>query len=273
MVFAERLECYDCKKEFGPGAVLFECTKCKGPLHFHYDVKKIKKLIASNDFRKAEVHHWKYWMFYPITDLSSIVTMHEGGTPLIKSSKRKGYYFKFEGVNPTGSFKDRGSSIEVTKARQLGVKELVCASTGNMGASVAAYSARAGVKATIYAPSFAPLEKLAQIKAHGANVVSVKGSYDEAFQEVRRLWLEEKAYLAGDYVYRAEGSKSVGMEIVDQLSWSAPEYVVCPIGMGNLVSGVFKGLNEFKKAGLLERLPKIIGVQAEGCAPIAGAAA
>src|SRR3989338_8519818 len=209
MVFAERLECYDCKKEFGPGAVLFECTKCKGPLHFHYDVKKIKKLIASNDFRKAEVHHWKYWMFYPITDLSSIVTMHEGGTPLIKSSKRKGYYFKFEGVNPTGSFKDRGSSIEVTKARQLGVKEVVCASTGNMGASVAAYSARAGIKATIFLPRFVAKNKIMQIQAHVAGIKRISGDYTTALNATKKL-RKKCVYLTGDYPFRGEGEKSIG---------------------------------------------------------------
>ncbi|MBW2999416.1 pyridoxal-phosphate dependent enzyme, partial [Candidatus Woesearchaeota archaeon] len=114
-----------------------------------YDYDKIRRLIISHLFKREPISHWKYWAFYPIADLKSIVTLGEGNTPLIPAKNNKNYLFKYEGVNPTCSFKDRGSTVEITKAKELGVKEVACASTGNMGASVATYCARAGIKSTI----------------------------------------------------------------------------------------------------------------------------
>lgn len=194
MTFALAQECFDCKARFPLNDKVFKCHCGSYSIQVTYDLGKIKKILSRprvflNGFG---IHHWKYWMFYPIRNMHQVVSLGEGGTPLLKSRQKKGYYYKFEGMNPTGSFKDRGTTIELTHAKDLGVKETACASTGNMGASVAAYSARAGLKCTIVVPDFAPEAKMAQIKSHGAKLLRVKGSYEKAFERVNSLWEEKR---------------------------------------------------------------------------------
>lgn len=264
-MIAKKIVCFACGREFSPGTIIFQCDKCSGPLDIVYDYQLIKKQLIPEGFFEAAVHHWKYLPFYPVQDYTKIVTFHEGGTPLIKSGK---FWFKYEGVNPTGSFKDRGSTVEITKAREFGVNSVVCASTGNMGASVAAYSARAGMNCTIYVPTIATKEKILQIRAHGAKVVNVKGDYDEALGLTKELRKDRGVYLTGDYPYRGEGEKSVGFEIIDQLNWEIPEYIVCPVGNATLIYSVFKAVSEFKQVGLIKKLPKIVAVQAKKCNPL-----
>ncbi|MBW3003697.1 threonine synthase [Candidatus Woesearchaeota archaeon] len=263
-MIVKKIVCFSCKREFSPNTIIFECDKCHGPLDIVYDYKLIKKQLIPEGFFEGAIHHWKYLPFYPIKDFHKIVSFHEGGTPLIKS----GYWFKYEGVNPTGSFKDRGSTVEITKAREFRVKSVVCASTGNMGASVAAYAARAGMGCSIYVPTIAAKEKILQIKAHGAKVVNVKGDYDKALGMTKELRKDRGVYLTGDYPYRGEGEKSVGYEIIDQLNWEVPDYIVCPVGNATLIYSVFKAVSEFKAVGLIKRIPKIVAVQAKKCNPI-----
>ncbi|MBW3015113.1 threonine synthase [Candidatus Woesearchaeota archaeon] len=248
--------------------VIFECEKCHGPLDLVYDYREIKEQIITDVFLREEIKHWKYWPFYPIQQHDKIVSFKEGGTPLIKSKSEKGYMFKYEGVNPTGSFKDRGSTIEITKVNELNIKKVICASTGNMGASVAAYSARAGIKADIYVPTIATKEKVLQMKAYGANVIRVNGNYEDALNRTKKARIKEHVYLTGDYPYRGEGEKSVGFEIIDQLHWDCPDYIVTPIGNATLIYAIFKALNELKEVKIIKKLPRIVGVQAVGCNPI-----
>ena len=265
------IECFACKKSFPAESILFECPSCKGPLDIIYDYEEIKKHILKDEFRHANITHWKYWPFYPIDDLSKIITLKEGGTPLIES-RCKGYYFKNEGLNPTGSFKDRGTTIEISHVMEIGAEDIACATTGNMGASIAAYAARAGcINATFYIPTFASKIKYVQIGAYGGKIVPVKGTYEDALNLTRKLRQEKGVYLTGDYPYRGEGEKSIGFEIIDQLNWKAPDYVVVPIGNGTMIYGVYKAFKELRKVGLLSKLPKIVGVQAKGCSPIAEA--
>jgi threonine synthase len=192
----------------------------------------------------------------------------EGGTPLLKSRnigrelRFKELYFKCESENPTGSFKDRGTTVEISKALEFGAKEIICASTGNMGASVAAYAAAASIKAHIILPSDAPNVKVAQIKSHGAHIGRVRGDYNMAEKEAFKLFNKKGWYLMGDYPYRGEGEKSVGFEIADEIN---ADYIISPIGNGTLIHGIWKGLKEFKKTKLVRKLPKLIGVQASGC--------
>jgi threonine synthase len=262
------IECYRCKKRFPSDTIIFQCDKCGCSLDLIYDYNKIKEHILHESFKKGEIRHWKYWPFYPIEHLDKVITMNEGGTPLLESNKQKGLFFKYEGVNPTCSFKDRGTTVEISRVRELGIKEVACASTGNMGASVAAYSARAGIKATIYVPTFASLSKLKQIVSYGAGLVRVKGTYEDTLNKTKELREKTGVYLTGDYPYRGEGEKSVGFEIIDQMDWKVPDYIVCPMGNGTLIYGIYKGLVEFKKTGLIKKIPRIIGVQAKGCNPI-----
>ncbi|MEW6295258.1 MAG: threonine synthase [Candidatus Diapherotrites archaeon] len=265
---AKNFVCFKCGREYSMEPVLFECPSCNYSLDIEYNYSELRKLVKRYEFLNDQIRHWKYWMFYPIKDLSKIVSLQEGGTPLIHSNKIRDYHFKFEGSNPTGSFKDRGSTVEVSKALELGVKEIACASTGNMGASIAAYSAKAGINATIFVPGFATKEKFAQISAHGARIVRVKGSYDDAVKKTKQLKKKRNVYLMGDYPFRGEGEKSIAFEVIEQLNYEVPDFIVSPIGNGTLIYSVFKGLNEFRKAGLIKKIPRIVGVQVNKCSPV-----
>lgn len=267
-MFAEKIVCFKCGQEYPAEKVIFECEACGYSLEIKYDYSRIKKLINKEFFYRLEPKHWKYFAFYPIKDLAHAVSMQEGGTPLLASQKHEDYYFKCEGVNPTGVFKDRGSSIEISKAKELKVKKILCASTGNMGASLAAYAARAGMAAEIYLPDFAAGPKIKQIQGCGAKVKIIKGSYDDALQATLKQRRKTGVYLTGDYSYRLEGQKSVGFEVIDQLAWEVPENIVCPIGNGTLIYAVYKACAELKETGFIKKVPRIIGIQAKGCSPV-----
>ena len=262
--------CVKCGKKYPPKPVVFICqdSECRGSFDIEYDYAEIKKLIIKDEFRKAPVSHWKYWPFYPISDLSKVITLNEGNTPLLQSKNNRDFLFKCEAFNPTGSFKDRGSTIEISKAMEFGVKTVICASSGNMGASLAAYAARGNILAKIYVPKIAPELKVKQIKAHGAEVITVDGDYTMALNKTLKLRREKHIYLTGDYPFRGEGEKSVGFEIIDNLEWQIPENVVCPVGNGTLLYGVAKAFKELKLTGFIKKIPKVIGVQAEKCNPL-----
>lgn len=265
----DAIKCFNCGKKYSPLRKIFECEECGYSLDLVYDYHGIRKeLSEEEEFFSLPVSHWKYKAFYPVEDDSKIVTLGEGSTPLIKSRENRHFHYKFEGVNPTGSFKDRGSTMEITKAREFREKHVLCASTGNMGASVAAYAARAGIKADIFVPAFAPRVKVRQMEAFGAGVKIVKGSYEKAVEKTRALREKKGCYLTGDYPYRTEGQKSVAFEIIEQLRFECPEYIVCPIGTGTLIYSTYKALRDFLKVGLIDETPKLIGVQAEKCNPV-----
>jgi len=270
-MFAKGIRCVSCKKEFSPHLVIYECEECGSPVDIEYDYDGIKKKLIKDLFFKEQPSHWKYNLLYPIEDLGNRVTLQEGGTPLLPSKKQKGFLFKIEGMNPTGSFKDRGSTIEISKAVELGVSEVACATTGNMGASVASYCARAGLRCTIYLPFFSPKSKITQIQQMGAETHLVHGTYEDALAKTKELRKKKHIYLTGDYAYRGEGEKSVGFEIIDQLNWTSPDYIVLPVGNATLFSATYKACYELKILGLLQTIPKLVAVQAFGCKPLVDA--
>ena len=256
-MFEKSLSCPVCERTY-PLEVRFRCS-CGGNLEILYDYQKLKKV----DFKDRPFNHARYMEFYPVREL---VSMEEGGTPLLESRSLgkklgKDLHFKNETVNPTASFKDRGSSVEVAKAREVG-KRVIVASTGNMGASVAAYSARAGLRCTVVVPQHIAKTKVWQIMAYGARVVRVHGDYTAAAHAAES---EKGSFLLGDYLYRREGTKSVGFEIAEQIR---PEYVFCPVGNGNLIAAVWKAFKEFRRIGYIKKVPRLIGVQASGCSPV-----
>jgi threonine synthase len=265
----EYLQCVSCSRRYPRDEMRYRCD-CGGSIEIIYDYEELIGRINWADLRKRSFCHWRYREFYPDMKKKNIITLGEGGTPIVRSGslvKKAGVqelFFKMESLNPTGSFKDRGSTIEISQAKEYGAKDLVCASTGNMGASVAAYSARGGIGCTIYVPHITPKIKLLQMEAHGAAIRRVRGDYTEAANVARREFEEHGIYLAGDYPYRSEGEKSVGFEIADKLG-DDYDYIACPIGNGTLLHGIWKGLKEMKKVGLIGRLPKILGVQADEC--------
>jgi len=212
-------------------------------------------------------------MFYPTQDLDKRITLGEGGTQLLQSNKFgfEDLWLKTETTNPTGSFKDRGSTIEITRAKELNVASLCCASTGNMGASVAAYAAKADMKCKVFLPTNVSKGKIQQIKIYGADIVTIKGNYTHALKSCEEYSKKTSTYLVGDYPYRGEGEKSVGFEIADQLNWSAPDYIIAPMGNGTLIYAIWDAFFDMKKVGLIDYLPKMVGIQADGCSPIVDA--
>lgn len=263
------IKCISCGMEYEDNEIIYTCKKCGSILEVICDVD-----ISKEIFKCRRSTMWKYKEFMPV-DESSIVTLEEGGTPFCKCDKlgeKLGVdlYVKVEGSNPTGSFKDRGMSVGITKAMELGVNAVGCASTGNTSASLAAYAARAGLKCIVLLPSGkVALGKLAQAMFHGADVISVKGNFDEALEAVTALALEGKLYLLNSVnPYRLEGQKTIGYEIIDDLGWQSPERIILPVGNAGNISAIWKGIKEFNRAGFMEDLPMMTGIQAEGAAPI-----
>lgn len=265
-MLVKRQVCFSCRARYRPKARVFFCEKCGGSLLLVYS-RGQRRAVRSQTFARSRPHHWKYWMFYPVR-AERAVTLEEGGTPLLRSKAHANVWFKYEGENPTGSFKDRGSTVEITHAKELGAHRVVCASTGNMGASVAAYASRANIRAEIWVPRGTAGVKIQQIKAYGADVVEHGRTYNETLEKTFRLAREYHTYLTGDYAYRLEGQKSVALEIADQLSWRVPDYVVVPVGMGTLAFATYKAFAELRALGLTRRIPRLVAVQAAGCAPV-----
>ena len=173
-------------------------------------------------------------------------------------------YLKVEGKNPTGSFKDRGTAVEVSVAREKGAKAIILASTGNMAASCACYAAAADLPCFILVPEGVPPGKLSQVLAFGGHIVQVKGTYNDAADLAYKIAVEMGFYLAGDYAFRLEGAKTAAFEAIDQMLFQVPDYLVVPIGCGTNIGGYYKGFMDYYRLGLIDRLPRIIGVQATG---------
>lgn len=272
-----KLKCVECKKEYDEKETSTFCPKCNGALDVIYDYERIKRRMNTFSLKHTDISAMKYLDFYPILDLEKIVTLKEGGTPLYhakklgKDFKLPKLYIKNEGANPTGVFKDRGTLVEVTKALELGAKAICLASSGNMAASVAAYSTVAGIPCYVMVPENTPIGKLSQTISYGARVLLIRGEYSECARLAAQVAEENGFYLAGDYVFRREGQKSQGYEICEQLFWRAPDYVICPIGCGTNLSAIWKGFKEFYKLGFINKLPKLIGVQPEGCKTVVDA--
>ncbi|CAK7037758.1 MAG: Threonine synthase [Peptostreptococcus russellii] len=216
----------------------------------------------------------KYKKYLPINENTPQVSLYEGNTPLIKSenlSKELGIdlYFKFEGLNPTGSFKDRGMFMAVAKAIESGSKTIMCASTGNTSASAAAYGARYGLKTIVLIPDgYVAMGKLAQALQYGAQVVAIEGNFDDALNLVKEITSTHPITLVNSLnPYRIEGQKTGAFEIVDDLG-EAPDYLAIPVGNAGNITAYWKGFKEYKEDGKIDKLPKMKGYQAKGSSPI-----
>ncbi len=253
------------------------CNFCNEALTVEWDFVKLKKRVKKEFRKNSPISSKKYLAFYPLQKNSEIISLNEGNTPLAllartsEELKQPKLFVKNEGINPTGVFKDRGSLVELSKAKELNAKAVVCASTGNMAASVSAYAAVAGLPCYVLIPENTPLGKLAQAMSYGARVLSIRGTYTDCCELAEKMAEKYKFYLAGDYVFRSEGQKTIAFEIVEQLGWKIPDVVVVPVGCGTNLAAIWKGFLEFKKLGFIKKLPKIIGVQPEGCSTVVAA--
>lgn len=267
------IRCVVCGEEYDDDEVIYTCSKCGSVL-------ELASLDIDIDKRIFECRNdtlWKYKELIPVNS-DHIVTLGEGGTPFCKCDKigdelGVDLYVKVEGSNPTGSFKDRGMTVGVTKAVELGVDTVGCASTGNTSASLSAYAARAGLRCIVFLPSGkVALGKLAQAMFHGAEVISIDGNFDEALEAMTALALDKYLYLLNSInPYRLEGQKTIGYEILQALGWQSPDRIILPVGNAGNISAIWKGVSEFYNLGFVDSKPMMTGIQAEGACPITNA--
>jgi len=251
-------------------------VRCGGLLDVEYEESDLARVPWLKSFDERPLGVWRYRELLPVGEGSRIVTMNEGGTRLIRCSSLerelgvREIYVKDEGGNPTGSFKDRGMTVGVTKALEVGARATICASTGNTSSSLAAYSARAGLECVVLIPAGKiALGKLSQAIIHGAKVLAVDGGFDDCLRLVRELSRLKQFYLLNSInPFRLEGQKTAAFEIYEQLGGEAPDKLLIPIGNAGNIVAYWKGFRELKSLGLIDELPSFVGVQAAGASPI-----
>jgi len=271
-----RIVCWECGRTVDD-QYADTCPTCGGLLMIKVDLEPLKEMRPS-DLHGTPIGVWRYAPFMPV-EMSSVVSIQEGGTPLYpcrslgKEIGIDNIWVKYEGANPTGSFKDRGMTVGVSHAAEIGAKIVGCASTGNTSASLAAYAAKAGMRCVVFLPSGkVAAGKLAQAIFFGAKVISVDGNFDDALTVARRLSEERELYLLNSInPYRPEGQKTVLFEIMDQLSYDVPDRIILPVGNAGNISAVHKAVTELKEIGWIDKVPMLTGIQAEGAMPIAKA--
>jgi threonine synthase len=243
-----------------------------------YDYASIKSRLGSGGF-SGTFDHWRYRDIMPVSPDLPLPHLHVGWTPVYDASRLakaigvRTAYVKDEGRNPTNSFKDRASSVGVLKAQEFGFNTIACASTGNAASSLAGLSAAVGIKSYIFVPERAPEPKVTQLLIFGATVLKVKGTYEQAFDLCREACAEFGWYNrnSGTNPFLVEGKKTAGLEIAEQLRNDLPDWVAVSVGDGCTIGGIGKGLQEMKTLGLINRVPRLLGVQAEGARPIVDA--
>ncbi|MEJ2314060.1 MAG: threonine synthase [Nitrospirota bacterium] len=279
MGYVEGLKCRECGREY-PVEPIYVCEFCFGPLEAVYDYKKIKRVLNRKTIQKRELNLWRYKELLPI-DGEPQVGLTSGFTPLVRADNLAKYlgvktlYVKDDTVmHPTLSFKDRVVAVALTKAREFGFDTVACASTGNLAQSVSAHGAKAGFKRFIFIPASLEESKIVASVVYEPNLIAVDGSYDD----VNRLCSEIANKYKWAFVninirpFYAEGSKTQGFEIVEQLGWEAPDNVVVPCASGSLLTKVWKSFKEFKEIGVIGELrTKLFAAQATGCSPISAA--
>lgn len=218
----------------------------------------------------------KYRQYLPVSDSTPVVTLHEGNTPLIPApaiaqriGKSVQVFIKYDGLNPTGSFKDRGMTMAISKAKEAGAKAVICASTGNTSAAAAAYARRGGLRAYVVIPDgYVAMGKLAQALLYGAEILAIKGNFDQALTSVRSVADKYPITLVNSVnPYRIEGQKTGAFELVDALG-DAPDWLCIPVGNAGNITAYWKGFNEYLRAGISSQLPQMMGFQAAGAAPL-----
>lgn len=268
--------CVKCGKEYEAVPNLENCS-CGGILDVIYDYEYIKtKLTKQTLSKRTDYSMWRYREVLPVKEDTENTPLRVGWSPLYDAQRLadmlviKKLYIKDDGLNPTSSLKDRASAMAVAKAIEAGAKVIGCSSTGNAASSLAGNAAAAGLKTYIFVPSRAPKGKIAQLITFGANVISVDVSYEDTFrisaEAIKKWgWYNRNAAINP---YLSEGKKTVSLEIGEQLNWKCPDYVAVSVGDGCTIAGVWKGFKDLYELNLIDKLPRLISVQASGCCPI-----
>ncbi|MEH7095594.1 threonine synthase [Neobacillus vireti] len=275
--YVSHLECPKCHEIYSVDEVNQLC-RCGAPLLVKYDLSGAKSVFKKEDLNARKNSLWRYHELLPIKSEENIVSLDEGMTPLTQLKKLgekyalTNLYIKDEGIIPTGSFKTRGASVGISKAKELGVEQLAMPTNGNAGAAWALYAAKAGIKATIVMPQDAPNITRKEVAVSGANLYLVNGLISDAGKIVAKLIAEQGIYDASTLKepYRIEGKKTMGYEILEQFNWQVPDVILYPTGGGVGIIGIYKALLELKEMGWItaDKFPRLVAVQAEGCAPI-----
>ena len=269
-------KCTRCGAEYEALPTITTC-KCGGILDIQYSYSAIRDHFSPADLEQNHDYSmWRYRPFLPVEEDSPAPPLRVGWSPLYKADRLskvlglKTLYIKDDGQNPTASLKDRASAMAVVKAREAGADTIACSSTGNAASSLAGNAAAAGLATYIFVPSRAPKGKVAQLMIFGATVISVDGSYEDTFALSKAAidrwgWYNRNAAINP---YLSEGKKTVTFELMEQLGWQVPDYVALSVGDGCTIAGVWKGFKDLYETGFIDRLPKLISTQAEGCCPL-----
>lgn len=262
---------FETKEEVFPESLVF--TGEEVPWEIAMDLKAVKKKINVDHFRRISPCLSKYLPLLPVKNYNNFLSLQEEATPLVQSKslgKRLGIdlFFKLEGKNLTGSFKDRGSAMEVSIARELNAKQIVVASTGNMAASCSCYAAAAKIPCFVFVPEGVTRVKLSQAMSYGGKIVQIKGSFNDAANTAFSVAKRMNFFLAGDYAFRVEGQKTAAFELLDQMSFQGPDMLILPMGCGTNIASYAKGFLEYIQLGFIKEMPKLVGVQADGASPI-----
>ena len=269
-------KCVKCGTIYDAAPNITNCT-CGGILDIVYDYAYIKtKLTKETLAARRDNTMWRYRELLPVEESTEAPPLRVGCSPLYEARNLaeqlgiKKLFVKDDGINPTASLKDRASSMAVVKAMEAGATVIACSSTGNAASSLAGNAAAAGLKTYIFVPSRAPKGKVAQLMTFGATVISVQGSYEDTFELSKQAiekwgWYNRNAAINP---YLSEGKKTVGLEIMEQLHWEVPDYIAISVGDGCTIAGLWKGLKDLYAIGFIDKLPRLISVQAEGCCPL-----
>jgi len=277
MSFVSHLECSKCGNKMEADRRWNLCSFCGKPLIVLYDLKKVRKAVKREDIAGRAPNLWRYKELLPLQNSKNILSFDEGFTPLLHAQSLgevldfDNLYIKDESQNPTGSFKDRGMSVAVSRAREFGIQELAVPSAGNAAVSMSAYAALGGLKAFVYMPKDVPKTFVVECIARGAQVKLVEGYIthcgQQAAHDVAQYGRFDMSTLKEPY--RIEGKKTMGFELAEQLGWNLPDVVIYPTGGGTGLIGMWKAFEELKNLGWIKsKLPRMVSVQAKGCAPI-----
>ena len=278
--YLSHLRCSACQRRYEADRLQTTSPCCSRPLLAQYDLSAIERDVARDEIARREASMWRYHELLPVREKAHVQTLGEGMTPLVAASqlappgleKDARLLVKDEGQNPTGSFKARGMAAAVSRALELGAGGLVTPTAGNAGAAMAAYAARAGLAATVVTPEDAPQTCIQQAHIYGAEVVLIDGLINDAGYKAASLARERGWFNMATLrePYRAEGKKTMGFELAEQLGWRLPDAIIYPCGGGTGIIGMWKAFAELRELGWIEhkRLPRMIIVQAEGCAPL-----
>ena len=268
-------KCVRCGRTYAATPNLTTC-ECGGILDVVYDYDYIKETLTKEKLKSRPHTMWRYRELLPVEETTPDTPLRVGWSPLYEAERLgrllgvKKLWIKDDGQNPTASLKDRASAMAVAKAGEAGAKIIACSSTGNAASSLAGNAAAAGLRTFIFVPERAPKGKVAQLMTFGANVISVQGNYEETFELSKKAidkwgWYNRNAAINP---YLSEGKKTVSLEIAEQLNWHMPDYLAISVGDGCTIAGVWKGLKDLYAIGFIDRLPRLISAQAEGCHPI-----